>query len=82
MTPATPTEITNLLGDVDPMVVEQILELGATTDEIAQAIACVEADRAGEIRIPMTTRVAAIYAIIEDAFDELVQDDQAYPAVG
>ena len=81
MTPATPTEITNLLGDVDPIVIEQLLELQPTTDEVAQALACIEADRAGEIRSPMTTRVAAIYAILDDALDE-VQDDQAYPAVG
>lgn len=82
MTPATPTEITNLVGDIDPIVVEQILELGATTDEVAQAIACLEADRAGEIRVPMTTKVASIYALLADVLEELVDDDQAYPAVG
>lgn len=82
MTPATPTEITNLVGEIDPMIVERILELDATADDVAQAVACLEADRAGEIRVPMTTRVAAIYALLEDALESLVQDDGAYPAVG
>lgn len=82
MTPATPIEISNLLGEIDPLVIEQILELGATVDDVVQALACIETDRAGEARAPMSTQVAAIYAILDDALDDLEQEDRAYPAAG
>ncbi len=74
MIPATPTEITNLLGELDAIVVEQILEIDATVDEVAQALACFEADRAGDARGPMSTRVAAVYSVIDDAFDDPPQE--------
>jgi hypothetical protein len=69
--PATFDEIKNILGDLDPLAFEEILVTGATTDEVAEAYAAFEAERQGEARRPMSSRVAAVYSIIEDAFEDL-----------
>jgi hypothetical protein len=79
LNPATPVEIEALLGDIDPMAIEQILLTAASADEVAAALACVEADLSGEPAPPMSSRVAAVYAIIADAFDDLDDDEEVEP---
>jgi hypothetical protein len=37
MPPLTPSDIRNLLGDVDDIVIAEVLNLGATADELAEA---------------------------------------------
>jgi hypothetical protein len=37
MQPLTRTDIRNLLGDVDDIVIAEVLRLGATADELAEA---------------------------------------------
>lgn len=81
--PATVDEIKSILGDLDPLVFEQVLLTAATRDEVAIAYAAFEADRQGEPSPPMSTRVAAVHAIIDDAFEDLEErewDDR--PAAG
>lgn len=78
--PATVDEIKSILGDLDPLVFEEILLTGATRDEVAAAYAVFEAERQGEPHQPMSTRVAAVHAIVDDAFDDLEEREWNYPS--
>jgi hypothetical protein len=80
--PATPEEIRAILGDLDPTVFEQILLTGATADDVAEAYAVFEAERQGEARRPMSARVTAVHAIIDDAFEDIEEGEWNYPATG
>lgn len=80
LNPAPPAEIEGLLGDIDPLAIEQILLTGASADEVAAALACVEADLSGESQPLMSSRVAAVYSIIADAFDDLDEAEEVEPA--
>ena len=40
--PATANEVRDVLGDVDNLVVERVLETGASVEEIASALASLE----------------------------------------
>jgi hypothetical protein len=42
--PATPDDVREILGEVDDLMIERILETDATADEIAEAARSVEAD--------------------------------------
>jgi len=78
MTPATAEQLEQILGELDPFTIEKILETRATEDEVAEALADVEAERrAGERRDPTTARVAQVRAVLEELPDDA--DDEAYP---
>jgi hypothetical protein len=77
--PATADEIRSILGDIDPFVFEQILLTGATTDEVAEALAVFEAERNGDPRPPMSARVTAVHAVIDDAFEDIDEREWDYP---
>lgn len=66
--PATATDINRLLGEVDPLVVERILETGATPDEIGEALRVVEQEHgfSEEPHPPSSPRVAEVRALIEE----------------
>jgi hypothetical protein len=73
---ATADEIEAVLGDVDPAVLEQIVETGASLAEVTKALSYVEAEREGQPLEPIvSSRVAAVRDILEDLFDE--PDDEA-----
>jgi hypothetical protein len=65
---ATATDVNRLLGDVDPLVLERILAVGATPDEIAEALRVVEQERGfgEEPHEPSSPRVAEVRAVIDD----------------
>jgi hypothetical protein len=75
--PATSFELADLLGEVDPFVIEQILATGATLDEVDAALAIVSAGRAGDRCETLPgPRIEAVRAILE----ELYEDTGEYPA--
>ena len=72
---ASISDIRQLLGDVDPLIAERIVELRATTDEIAEALRGFE-DEMGfgeESREPSSERVAEIRALL---YEELGEDGE------
>jgi hypothetical protein len=77
MRTATAQEFQALLGDIDPLAIERILDTHATIDEVAEALADVEHERSmGERRMPSSTRVAAVREILEEVLDEDIEDDR------
>ncbi len=71
--PATAADVNRTLGDVDPLVVERILETGASAQEIAEALreSLEEVGFGEEPHEPSSARVAEVKAVL----DELVLAD-------
>jgi hypothetical protein len=71
----TAEEVEDLLGEVDPLIIERILATHATLEEVGEALADVEDEqRFGERRAPASPRVAEVREILEDVLDELDDD--------
>jgi len=72
-TPATAAEVTGILGEVDPVVLERILEISASFDEVAEALSALEdEDTFGEVsHLPSSQKVEAVRAVLQ----ELVLED-------
>lgn len=69
--PATASDIADVLGDIDGFLVEQILGTRATVDEIVEALAAVEDEqRIGERRELTSPRAAEVRALLEEAAEE------------
>lgn len=66
--PATAADVNRALGDVDPLIVERILETGASAAEIAEALGGTvdEHGFAEEQHSPSSPRVAEVRAVIEE----------------
>jgi len=80
--PATANEVRDVLGDIDDLVVERVLETGASVEEIASAMASLEyqqvlGERSGE---SVTGPTLTVRAILEeclaepDAEDDVISD--------
>lgn len=70
MTVATSGEIEALLGDIDPFVIEQIIDSGASPQDVAAALAAFEAGQRGEVDwIGTSPHVDAVRMILEDAYE-------------
>lgn len=67
-TTATATDVNRLLGDVDPLVLERILQTGASPEEIAEALLVVEEERGfgEEPHPPSSPRVAEVRALLHE----------------
>jgi len=79
--PATADDLQELLGDLDELVVERILEIGASAEEVAEALADVEEERqSGKRREVISARAAEVRAILEDVL--LEEDEEAGFAMG
>ena len=74
---ATARDVSRLLGDIDPIVLERILATGATPDEINEALRSVEEERGfgEEPHQPSSPKVAEIRAIM---YETAVLDDGLY----
>jgi hypothetical protein len=72
-------QIIELVGEVDPLVIERIISTGATVDEVAEAVAEVEVELEGEDRPsdapPRSPRVATVRALLAPLFEE--DDDES-----
>lgn len=66
--PATAAEINRVLGDVDPLIVERILETGASADEVGEALRESQDERGfgEEPHAPSSSRVAEVRAVLDD----------------
>jgi hypothetical protein len=77
---ATANDVSRLLGDIDPLVLERILETGATPDEIAEALRVVEDERGfGEVpHEPSSPRVAEVRAVLHEnaVLDSDIEPDE------
>jgi hypothetical protein len=78
--PATANDVSRLLGEVDPLVLERILTTGASADEIAEALTVAEDERGfgEEPHEPSTPKVAEVRALIDEmaVLDPEVPDDE------
>lgn len=77
MNPASPEEIRSIVGELDPLVLEEILKIYATPNEIAEARGALEAEREGQITPQLSPRAAAVLAVLEDELDDI--DDRDDP---
>jgi len=80
MNRATASDVTRLLGDIEPLVLERILLTGATPDEIAEALRVVE-DETGfgeQPHLPSSPRVAEVRALLHEmaVLEPEVADDE------
>jgi len=77
MEKATATNVTELLGEIDPITMERLLATGASPDEIAEAVDEVQDEGGfGEThRPPSTPRVAQVRAILEEHVFEDLEDE-------
>jgi hypothetical protein len=82
-TPATSGDLRDLLGEIDDLVIERILETRASPDEVAEALADFEDERRfGEGRELTSARAAEVRAILEDLIGDDDDDEvmSGYPA--
>lgn len=65
--PASSSELVDLLGELEPLTLQQLLATGASIDEVAEAVSAIEDEDAfGEIHHPpSSSREAAVRAILE-----------------
>lgn len=81
MNTKTPTrdDVVHLLGDISDHKVVEILEIGATLEELEEAAAWLagESDVMGEERLPLAGATAKIYEII--TCDELPERERDVP---
>jgi hypothetical protein len=79
---ASISDIRQLLGDVDPLIAERIVELGASPDEIAEALRSFE-DEMGfgeQSHEPSSERVAEIRALLHEELGDQVETEDEYRA--
>jgi hypothetical protein len=76
MSTATAEELEDLLGDVNPLMIERILATQATVGEVVEALADAEDERRFmERRSPTSARVAEVREIIEELLDDREEDE-------
>lgn len=80
--PATAADVYRMLGDIDPIIAERIVESGATADEIGEALARVEdeigfSEGAFSAADVASARVTDVVAALRELFDD-DQDDVGY----
>lgn len=78
-TPARNEEVSALLGEVDPLVIERVLETGASIDEISEGLRLAADDADGTM--PSTSAVVEVRGILYELFDE-DQDEYTFPIEG
>ncbi len=77
---ATATDVTRLLGEVQPLAVARILEIAPTRDELDEAVREIE-DELGfgeEPRTPSSARVACVRTVIADLVKSEQDQDPAH----
>jgi len=79
--PASHIEIVELLGEVDDLLVERIIDTHATVAEVAEALDAIEDDRqfGEQYHVPSSARVTEVQVILADLMTE--DDDDSAPFV-
>lgn len=76
-------EVVDMLGQVDPGIVDRIVATGATADEVGEALDDLDHERRfGERRIPATCRVAELRSILDDLGREASPGARVFPMFG
>jgi hypothetical protein len=79
--PATAADVSRMLGDVDPLILERILSTGASVDEIDEALREAE-DEGGfgeEHHAASSPRVLAVRAVLDELTEvELELEDDLF----
>jgi hypothetical protein len=77
MSAANLEEIVALLGDVDELIVERLVNTGASVDEIGEALDALEDEQrfGEEPRLDSSPRVTEARAILEELFAEDEHED-------
>ena len=79
--PATAADVSRMLGDVDPLILERILSTGASVDEIDEALREAE-DEGGfgeEHHVASSPRVLAVRAVLDELTEvELELEDDLF----
>ena len=78
-TPAYPEEVSALLGEVDPLIIERVLETGATIDEISEGLRL--AADSDDPSTPSTSAVVEVRGILYELFDD-DYDQYSFPIEG
>jgi hypothetical protein len=80
--PANLDEISELLGHADRSLVQEVVETGASIDEIGAALDDLEdIHRFGDSRVPESSRIAQLRRILEPLYAESGHDG-TYPIGG
>ena len=76
MSNVTAAELEDLLGDVNPLMIERIVATQATAAEVAEALADAEDERRfQERRVAASPRVAEVREILEEILEDREEDD-------
>lgn len=78
-TPARSEEVSALLGEVDPLVIERVLETGASIDEISEGLRLAADD--ADPTMPSTSAVVEVRGILYELFDE-DESEYTFPIEG
>ena len=76
---ATREDVQSILGELDDLIIERIVETGASSEEIAEALASLDdAQRSGDQpHVPTSGKVVEVRAILQD----LAADDDDEGAI-
>lgn len=75
---ASHAEVRELLGEVDDLTIERVIDTGATIDEVAEALGYFEAEETGEVLggTPSSSRVIEVRAILDDDLTREQEPDE------
>jgi hypothetical protein len=68
-------EVSALLGDVDPLIIERVVETGASTDEIAEALSQLSDEPFEARTAPSSSRVVEVRAILAELLEDTDDED-------
>ncbi|MBA3540530.1 MAG: hypothetical protein H0T79_13050 [Deltaproteobacteria bacterium] len=74
---ASREEVVELLGEVDDLIVERVLETGASVEEIAEALDTFQDEHqfGEQPHTPSSTRVVEVRSILSELPDDVADDD-------
>ena len=77
------TEVSAILGEIDPLIIERVVDTGASIDEIAEALGELEDEAGfGDVRrVPSSSRVIEVRAILTELLDDEQDSDEDYHVV-
>jgi hypothetical protein len=76
-------EVSEILGEIDPLIIERVVDTGASIDEIAEALGVLE-DEAGfgdAHRIPSSSRVIEVRSILAELLADEQDTDEEYRVI-
>jgi len=69
-TSVTSQQLEGLLGEIDPLIIDRIVDTHASLADVTEALAEVEEEReSGRRRLPTSERVAAVRDILTDVLE-------------